>query len=586
MGAPKVNNQEQDYSTRVPSFPGLATSIVLPSRKGTVGEAVLVTSETDLLNYYTPDQTVKVGDDMAIYSALAALQKTDKLWVVRPDNGSLYGGLVIQAATGANSAMSNVLLGNISAVDDTLGVITVTSDLTDNIHIKNRILIKGSTNAGAYTVNAISYDSTSNSTSITVAETIPHTDATGTISLESIVDPSVYGFASKDALFITGKNQGLYNSDIAIKLFTYTNYASVVKEPDAFTIQVYKKSTGVLLETFLCSRDQNAKDGYGNNIYVENAVAGSNYIQVIDNLAVDSSVLLADQPTLLTISGGFDGYAVTDAEMVSAADVFKNKNKIYTTLILDGGHTTPAYQKELVSICEGRMDCVAILSMPFEAQASSDYVNEMLTYRNTTLNVDSSYAALYSSHLLISDAYNDRQIYVSPDGYVASVISATAANFEIWFPPAGFRRGQLQVLNVKRAFSDGELDILYDAGINPIKITGGKGITIDGQKTLSSRPSALDRLNVRLLLITIEPAINSMLEDYLFEFNDDFTRKQISSNISTFMVGTPLAGVAQTHRRRRGTTRHPDQTSRSVGTQSPAQGVGATDVGDVAGGTV
>ena len=65
----------------------------------------------------------------------------------------------------------------------------------------------------------------------------------------------------------------------------------------------------------------------------------------------------------------------------------------------------------------------------------------------------------------------------------------------------------------------------------------GKGIAIFGQKTLLSRPSALDRLNVRLLLITIEPAIAEFLEDFLFEFNDEFTRLLVKKKRNRILHG-------------------------------------------------
>lgn len=79
------------------------------------------------------------------------------------------------------------------------------------------------------------------------------------------------------------------------------------------------------------------------------------------------------------------------------------------------------------------------------------------------------------------------------------------------------------------------MDYLYDNGINPLRFAPGRGILINGQKTLLSRPSALDRLNVRMLLIVIEPAIASALEDFLFELNTAATRAIVTSMISSYM---------------------------------------------------
>lgn len=534
MAAPKTIIQEQDMSTRVPSFPGLYCSIVLPAKKGPVGVPTLVSSDDNLLKRYTPDETIRVGDNLAFYSALATLQRTNKLWVIRPNNGCKYGGALVGINTSTNKALASISLGSITEVNKLGKTFTVTGDVSNLVHVKDMIKVQGSPeNDNVYTIKTIEF--VTDKTVIAVEEEIASEVVGGSIIVDSLDTPENFTFGDTDALLITGKDQGKYNSDLGYKLFTYETYPDRVKEPNAFILEVYKKSTGAILESFLCSRNPNKKDGYGRNIYVEDAVKASNYINVIDNVAIDEDAQLKDQETLLVLTGGFDGYAVTDTQMIASAEVFANKNQVYTTLILDGGWTTPAYQKALIDICERRMDCVAILSMPYSAQDSSDYVNEMINYRKVTLNANSSYGALYAGHVLIRDRFNDREIYVSPDGYVASIISFTASNFEIWYPPAGYRRGVINVLKVKRVLEEGELDILYDNGINPIKFTPGKGITVHGQKTLSSRPSALDRLNVRLLLITIEPAIAEMLEDFLFEFNDAFTRGLITSNIETFM---------------------------------------------------
>ena len=159
----------------------------------------------------------------------------------------------------------------------------------------------------------------------------------------------------------------------------------------------------------------------------------------------------------------------------------------------------------------------------------------MVDYRKTDLNLNSSYSGLYTPHLKILDRFNNREIFVSPDGYVAGSISFSATNYEIWFPPAGFKRGILAVRDTSVRFDDAELDLLYTNGINPIKFTSGRGIVIWGQKTLQSRASALDRMNVRLLLIVIEPAIKAFLEDYLFELNDESTRTIVEGKLEGYL---------------------------------------------------
>ena len=620
MTAPKIFVKEQDISTRVPSFPGVYAGIVIPSPKGKVGEPIFVTSDTDLLNYFTPNQRVEVGYNMSFYSALAYLSKANRLWVVRADNGSTYGGIVIkktpilvntligaitavdqpnkkftiagdhtatltasssftvQGSTGndgtytvvsstlvltnteivvsqsvpdatadgdiykeistvnTNVTITSVEIGAVTAVDQPNKKFTIAGDETSFVFVGDKIRVQGSTgNDGVYSV--VSKALVSGNTEIVVSESLPNTTADGNIFRNSIVNPDNYEFADDDVLLITGSNQGAWANDIQIELFTYASSPDVVKEPNAFVVNVIKASTGDLLETFTCSRDVNAKDGYGQNIYVEDVIKASNYIKIVDNVSQPLSVVIKEQTTPLTMAGAKDGNPVTDTEMMQALSTLQNKNQVPLTVLMDGGWTTPAYQQALDSLCQNRKDCVACLSTPYSVENSSSYITDIVNYRKTTLNLNSSYSALYTPHLYIQDRFNSRQIYVSPDGYAAAAISDTAANYEIWYAPAGFRRGVINVLDTKKRFTDGELDLLYDSGINPIKFTPGRGIAIWGQKTLSSRPSALDRLNVRLMLIVVEPAVADFLQDFLFEFNDEFTRLLVRSGIESYMDG-------------------------------------------------
>ncbi len=353
-------------------------------------------------------------------------------------------------------------------------------------------------------------------------------------------------------VFYYGVNPGAWNEKIYVTSIHYPyaaeenwsdtdrEAAELIKEPDCFLLYIYKKnpdnSITLVEDPHLCSRIKGKKDGYGNNIYVEDALLKSEYVRAIDNDGVAETVYPKNQTSILMFNGGDDGNQVTDSDMLTALDPVSNKRNIQVTLLLDGGWATPAYQKQgLISLAENRKDCFAILSCPIASEQSSDYMNAILNYRKYELNANTSYAGLFSSHLQIQDKFNDRKIYVPPDGYVGAVISETAANYEMWYPPAGNRRAILNVLDCVRHFTEGEEDVLYDNGINPIDFYPGRGIRVWGQKTLLSRPSSLDRINVRLLLIVIEPAISEFLEDFLFEINDKLTRALVESGIETYM---------------------------------------------------
>jgi hypothetical protein len=351
----------------------------------------------------------------------------------------------------------------------------------------------------------------------------------------AIADSYQNAFSGEIISYVDGTD---YGSHTILPAIEYT------KESDSFAILVFRSDNlSNPIETHICSRNQDKMDGYNQNMYVVNVLESSMYIRAIDNLTLDSSIVPKAQLTLIALGGGTDGDPVTDGAMLQAADTLRNPDEIPMTVFMDGGWATPAYQKQgIISVCEERQDCEGILSVPYSAESSANYVNEIIDYRKLVLNANTWNAALYAPHVKIYDKFNDRSIYVSPDGYAAAQISETAANYEMWYPVGGFRRGMLNVLDLRRRFTanragGGEIGLLYDSGINPLRFYPGKGILIWGQKTLSSRPSALDRLNVALLLIVIRPAIAEALEDYLFSLNDPGERRLIKSMIESYMDG-------------------------------------------------
>jgi len=314
-----------------------------------------------------------------------------------------------------------------------------------------------------------------------------------------------------------------------------------VSEPNSFLIEIFHRNNlNVALESFYVSLVPGQKNGLGQNMFIEDLLEGSNYIRAQVNPLVTGTPL--PQMIPMYMNGGNDGDPITDGKMMQAADVFTNADTYPVTVFMDGGWATPAFQKHIDMIAQNRHDCVCMLSVPYDKEASANYLNDIVDYWMNILNLSSSFSALYTPHVKVYDKYNDRALYVSPEGYAAAAVSFTAMNYEMWYPVAGFRRGQVNVLDLRRRFSKGEMDYLYDGavsgggGINPLRFAPGRGIMIWGQKTLLGRPSSLSRLSVRLLLCVIEPAIARTLEDFLFELNDSATRSQVSSIINDYMT--------------------------------------------------
>jgi hypothetical protein len=554
-GSPFVNVREIDASTRVPGFPGVAAGIVIPALKGKTEEIQLVTSDIDFLNKYTPNGRIEVGYDNSYYSALAYLQKSDKLYVTRAHNGSIFGGAFITTlnANIDNEAFAIGIRDNStfefesSEETDVSFVITGSNqgDWNNNISIKiynyhpDETLIPSKISGSTITVDPTTGNGAKWVTGekvrliATTESTVPGGLVNGTVYYVIRMTDTTIKLATTLARALAGTSISL--STIGSGSFVLSSADGKVKEANTFVIDVFRTVDGVssLVETWKCSKTPGTKDLNGINIYIQDVLEGSSYISAVDNVLV-TDVYPTAQPSELFLAGGDDGDQVIDGQMITALDLFQNED-IPVTLIMDGGWATAAYHSEIVSVCEGRQDCFGILSTPYSEEASTDYLNELIKWRKIDDNINSSYVAMYTPHVKIYDKYTDRNLYVPPDGYIAAIISETGANYEIWYPPAGFKRGVVRVLDVRRRFKKSEMDLLNENQVNYLRFVNGKGIIVWDQLTMYAAPSDLQDVNVRLLLITIEPAIKVTLENFLFEINDEATRALIRSILTSYL---------------------------------------------------
>lgn len=235
------------------------------------------------------------------------------------------------------------------------------------------------------------------------------------------------------------------------------------------------------------------------------------------------------------MSGGNNADYPTIGQFLIALDtVFTDPEEVDFLVLLDGSITAKAYQQRLVEICATRQDSIALLSVDFDAQANPDLTLGVLDYR-ANLNINSSYAAVYSPWTQVYDKYNDFKIWISPESWASRAISWISSNRELWYAPAGWDHASVSALEVYRKYTSGERDILYDNQINSVRFAPNKGLVLWGQKTLQTKPSALDRINVRMLLIVIERGLREYLEYKVFVINDETTRTLIKDVVSLYL---------------------------------------------------
>ena len=256
--------------------------------------------------------------------------------------------------------------------------------------------------------------------------------------------------------------------------------------------------------------------------------------------SLDSATAVGQGVSSLHLTGGADSLPTDSLRWANGWSKFADADLVDVSLLPTGGASAILEQLIIQNVCEKRLDCIAFCSpaqtdvenkLPYQA------LNSLKTFRDTTLNVNSSYAVLDSGWKYQLDTYNNLVRLVPLNGDIAGLVARTEFTNEAWFSPAGFNRGQLKNV-VKLAYNptqEAHRDELYTRQINPVVSFPGEGVILFGDKTAQTRPSAFDRINVRRLFIVLEKAIATASKFFLFEQNDAFTRAQFKNLVVPFL---------------------------------------------------
>ena len=323
-----------------------------------------------------------------------------------------------------------------------------------------------------------------------------------------------------------------------------------------YDTDVAGQRTSAVIETFgFMSKNSSAKSPQGDSIYYPDVIrAKSNYIYWTDHISAGSNwgtdttttYTAVTTTTIDTLSGGTDDYAVTAGELELAYDKFANSESVDCNLIIGGPSSLVAdtqaamdtHNTMIYNLVEGRKDCVGFVS-PYRSA-----VVGVTTSTKQAQNVEkaadtlpsSSYMVMDSGYMYMYDKYNDVYRHVPLNGSVAGTCAYTDNVADSWFSPAGYNRGSIRGA-IKLAFSPdkADRDRLYQSRVNPVVNFPGIGVTLFGDKTMQTKPSAFDRINVRRLFLVLEKAIATAAKFQLFEFNDEFTRAQFRNLIEPFL---------------------------------------------------
>jgi hypothetical protein len=277
----------------------------------------------------------------------------------------------------------------------------------------------------------------------------------------------------------------------------------------------------------------------------------------------------------MPLYNGFDGFDATEAEPLRnssiaanatertdhvyytykrAIDTIADPETLVTDIVTVPGLTNTGLTNHLVSTCEGRADALAVIDLPnvYTPEAEASVATKTGRYVGTATSaaqglkdrgINSSYGATYYPWVQIRDTISNRALFVPPSVVALGAMSYGQSTQELWFAPAGFTRGGLTegrggvpVLGVTHRLSSKERDTLYEANINPIAQFPAEGIVIFGQKTLQVTPSALDRINVRRMMIFVKREISRIAARLLFDQNVETTWNRFLGQVNPFLA--------------------------------------------------
>lgn len=319
----------------------------------------------------------------------------------------------------------------------------------------------------------------------------------------------------------SASSPGAWGNDVKVVI------EEVEDRTDVVNVVVYFRENRV--EEFEVSFDPSAKDGFGNNIFVETRINGrSNYI-VVDFTPVEG-FNVATGAVFELANGANDTNPVSDPQVIAGIEAFSNTDQYSIDYVLNGGWTSAGVHSAITSLCEGRRDCVGVLDLPNEDDATA-----LVEFRKNVSAQNSSFVAYYSGWVRVVDTYTGLQLNLPPSGFVGAVFAFSQSQGQVWDAPAGFRRGRVSnVIGLANDTWNGpERDLLYKNQINPI--VDQTGVVVWGQKTSQVIPSSFDRVNVRFCSNFILNSLTPSLYGYVFEGNTEFTRDSVNALCSNFL---------------------------------------------------
>ena len=515
--SPGVFARENDISFIQPAPAAVGAAIIGPTVKGPVEIPTLVTSYNDFsrkfgVTFESGSTTQEFLTSIAVKSYFD--QGGESVLVSRVVSGSAgwtrAASTTIASTTGSiENAFTISTIGKGALYSNNSGSTYNSGGLEENT---DGSLKSGSADNIRWEISNVD----SGSGTFTLAVRAGNDSTKNKVILETFNNLSLDPNSPNYIASVIGDQRSELSSGQVITTGDYTNksnyiYVSAVNNPtlnylgnDGVTIQ--SGSDGVGYDQYLPTEQSGSFHGSAGTI----APAGAKYFGDIDT---DVQGLEGDDyNNVITLLG--------------------NKDEFQFNIISAPGLTnqhTGTQVDNIISLAETRGDCIAVVDLvDYDATLVS-----AVTGQAATLN--SSYAASYWPYLQMQSA-TGKLVWVPASVVIPGVYAFTDGASAPWFAPAGLVRGGLTgVIQAKKKLSRSDRDALYTSKVNPIATFPGTGISVFGQKTLQTKASALDRVNVRRLLIELKKFLGDQARNLVFEQNTIATRNRFLAAVNPYL---------------------------------------------------
>ena len=509
--SPGVLSIENDASQISQQPVTVGAAIIGPTVKGPLEIPTVVTSYSDYQNKF--GTTFVSGSDIYTYfTSIAAYNYFnnggESLLVARVASASSAWTFATTAtASAGNSAIKSIIGNNEVFVLETLSKGTImnssssidasgalASGSTDNVRWE---IVNSNTSSGTF--NLLVRRGNDNTLTPTILETWTNLslDPFSPNYISSVIGDYTYAYNStKNQIELTG---------------SYPNASRYVRVKSVLlTTPNYFDNSGAPKTAFTSSIPAVASGSFSGGV---GTLFGSSAAKYYDTIASQTQGLTgSDYTNMINLLSNTDDYKF---------------NLLLTPGLCDSLHTT---------------QCTSIISNTAN-RGDNLFVLDLVPYNSTTTAVtgqaatrNNSYAASYWPWVQTQDPDSGRNVWVPASTLMAGVFAYNDKVAEPWFAPAGINRGGLtSVIRAEQKLTQSDRDTLYQGKVNPIATFPGQGVVAYGQKTLQTQASALDRVNVRRLLISLKSYIGQTANALVFEQNTLATRNQFLAQVNPYL---------------------------------------------------